>query len=286
MAITIFGLRRYRNADLAGGTGGQSARQLRPRSTAVSGLEDPAVGAATVEPVGLAEAFPETRIQDAGIRRIHLEIARARPAVVGQARRQVLPRLAPIGRLEDAPLARVPPQVALGCHIGGIGIGRVRDDLADVVRVPQADVGERRPAVRRLVDPIAPGHAVADARLARAHPDDSGSFWENATSPIDAAPYWSKIGSQVVPAFVDLNTPPEAEATSTTAGLRSRASMSATRPAMLAGPMLRQTRSRVRSRPAGAWAIPGPVARATRAAIAQVLSIRRIGDVMRRLLPC
>jgi hypothetical protein len=35
-----------------------------------------------------------------------------------------------------------------------------------------------------------------------------GSFWKKATSPIDAEPYLSKMGSQVVPALTDLKTPP------------------------------------------------------------------------------
>ena len=42
-----------------------------------------------------------------------------------------------------------------------------------------------------------------------------GSFCENTAAPIEPAPYLSKIAFQVVPAFLDRNTPPEADATST-----------------------------------------------------------------------
>ncbi len=75
----------------------------------------------------------------------------------------------------------------------------------------------------------------------------SGFFWNQATSPIDALPYLSKIGSQVVPALTDLYTPPEAVATRTLLKSASSASMSEMRPLMLAGPMLRHLRSRTRS---------------------------------------
>jgi hypothetical protein len=37
-----------------------------------------------------------------------------------------------------------------------------------------------------------------------------GSFWKNATSPIEADPYLSQIGAHVAPAFTDFKTPPEA----------------------------------------------------------------------------
>jgi hypothetical protein len=46
------------------------------------------------------------------------------------------------------------------------------DDVADVMGVAQTHVRERRAAVGRLVDAVAPADAVADAGLARADPDD------------------------------------------------------------------------------------------------------------------
>ena len=73
-----------------------------------------------------------------------------------------------------------------------------------------------------------------------------GSFWKKATSPMEAEPYLSKMGSQVVPAFTDLKTPPEAEATRTWVKSLSRASKSEMRPTMLAGPMLRHCRCLIR----------------------------------------
>ena len=74
-----------------------------------------------------------------------------------------------------------------------------------------------------------------------------GSFWKKATSPMEAEPQLSKMGSQVVPAFTDLKTPPEAVATRTWVKSLSSASKSEMRPTMLAGPIERQRRCRTRS---------------------------------------
>src|SRR5688572_3694151 len=63
------------------------------------------------------------------------------------------------------------------------------------------------------------------------------------TSPMLDVALSVNTGFQVVPAFTDFQTPPDAAATKTVAGFASTASMSVTRPAMFAGPMLRHLRS-------------------------------------------
>src|SRR5512136_16919 len=73
-----------------------------------------------------------------------------------------------------------------------------------------------------------------------------GSFWKNATSPMEADPYLSKIGSQVVPALTDFHTPPDAPAQRTWVKSLSRASKAEMRPTILAGPTFRHLRSLIR----------------------------------------
>src|SRR5215204_4337280 len=65
----------------------------------------------------------------------------------------------------------------------------------------------------------------------------SGLFWSSAMSPIDADPYRSKTGTNVVPALVDLNTPPMAYPIQMMRGSFSYTAMSSIRPPMLAGPI-------------------------------------------------
>src|SRR5262245_25470510 len=72
-----------------------------------------------------------------------------------------------------------------------------------------------------------------------------GFFWLIRTSPIETALYRSKIGVHVVPAFTDLNTPPDADPTMTWAKSDSSASTAEIRPIRLALPTLRHLRSRI-----------------------------------------
>ena len=64
-----------------------------------------------------------------------------------------------------------------------------------------------------------------------------GLVWSMAMSPIDAEPYCSKTGTNVVPAFTDLYTPPTANPIQMMRGSLSETATSSMRPPMLVGPM-------------------------------------------------
>ena len=164
----------YVHLDLAEVSGGQAAGELGPGLSAIGALEEAAVRPAAQEPVRQADPLPEAGVEHIGVGGVHGDVAGARLAVVGQAAGEARPGTAAVRGAEDAALARVAPQVALRRDIHDVGIGRVHQHLADVVRIPEPHVGEGAPAIRGLVDPVAPADAVAGARLARAHPDHVG----------------------------------------------------------------------------------------------------------------
>ena len=68
----------------------------------------------------------------------------------------MLPGRAAVGGAEDAVLPFVRPEVPLRRHVDDVPVGRMGDDLGDVVRLNQAHVRERRAAVGGLVDAVAP----------------------------------------------------------------------------------------------------------------------------------
>src|SRR5260221_6533937 len=70
-----------------------------------------------------------------------------------------------------------------------------------------------------------------------------GFFCHNATAPIDATGCLSKIGFQVVPLLVVLNTPPVPKPTRNVEGLLSSTARLEIRPPMFAGPIERHVSS-------------------------------------------
>src|SRR2546425_5136220 len=74
-----------------------------------------------------------------------------------------------------------------------------------------------------------------------------GSEGATATLPIDRVGWSSKSGWKVVPAFSVLNSPPVPVATKNCDGFPGTRAISLTRPPMLAGPIDRQERERMRS---------------------------------------
>ena len=84
------------------------------------------------------------------------------------------PRLATIGRLEEAALAAGRPQATHRRRVHHVRIARVNQDLADVFRGPQPGVRPGASAVQALVDAVAPPDAALAGVLAGAEPDDVG----------------------------------------------------------------------------------------------------------------
>src|ERR1019366_8569813 len=82
------------------------------------------------------------------------------------------PRFAAVAGLVDAALGVVIPEVAGGAGVNGVGILRVHQDAGDVLGIFQADIGPVLATVRRFVNAVAHGDAVARPRLAAAHPHD------------------------------------------------------------------------------------------------------------------
>ena len=148
--------------------------------------------------------------------------------------------------LVDSLLPGMAPEMPLGGHIGHIGVGGMGEDLTDVVRIPEPHVDEGLPAVGGLVDPVTPGHRVPGAGLARTDPDDVRVRLEDGDVADIPAPVVLEDRLPGGPGVVGEPRPPEAAPTITRAGVGSTASMSVTRPAMLAGPMFLHWRSPLR----------------------------------------
>ena len=146
-----------------------AALQLRPGLAAVGRLEDAAAGAAAVEAALRPPPLIHRRVEDLAVRRIDRDFVRA--GVVVDLER-LLPGLAAVGRLEDAALAAWSPQAAGRRDKDDIVVARVDDDAVDEPGVAEAEVGEGLAAVSRLVDAVAPRHALTIARFAGADPDE------------------------------------------------------------------------------------------------------------------
>ncbi len=148
-----------------------SLRHVRPR---VGRLEDAAVRPAAVETPWPAQPLVHRRIEHVRVDGVDHQVRRAGPAIVGQTVRELLPGAAPVGRLEDAALAGVAPEIADCRHVHDVRIARMGDHPRNLERVAEADVRERAAAVGGLVEAVAPRHAVAVVRLARADPEHAG----------------------------------------------------------------------------------------------------------------
>ncbi len=178
-------LLRDREADAAELAGRQPVRQPLPRLAAVSRLVDAPVGravdalriedalfvATAHERPRIANAIPERHVEDVRVDRIHQEPVRAGHRRIRQAV-QLRPRLAAVHRLVQSAAADRAPDVAQRGHVHDVGVRRMEPDARDVVGVLQADVLERRAAIRGLVDAVAPGGGVPLVAFAGADPDD------------------------------------------------------------------------------------------------------------------
>ena len=139
---------------------------MRPASTR---LVDAGVRSAAVESPAGAAALIRGREEHLRIRRVHDQVHGTGVLVDGE---DVLPRDAAVGGLEDAALLVGAPQPAERGDVDDVGILRVDDDPADVLRLAQPHVLPGLAAVGRLVDAVAPRRALAVVRFAGADPHD------------------------------------------------------------------------------------------------------------------
>ncbi len=161
--------RRHGDADPILRLIGQAAREVLPRLSAVhrsieAGLAGAAVQAPGAPPVGVHPG-----VDDAGIRRIDLDVGAAGIRVEVEHLR---PGPAAVGRLEEAALLVRAPLVTERGDVGDVRVSRVDADARDPLGVGEAEMRPRLAGVGRPIDAVAERHAVARIALARAYPHD------------------------------------------------------------------------------------------------------------------
>ena len=134
-------------------TGGQAARQLRPRFCAVGGFPDGALGTARQEAVFTALPLQGRRVKHIGVGRVHHEFREARLVGDGLG---VRPALAAVGGFVETTVATGRPERSHGGHVHDVGVARIDHDAADVLRFGQHRFRPRLTAVSGLEHPDAP----------------------------------------------------------------------------------------------------------------------------------
>ena len=127
--------RRHRDADLAHELR-QPFSETRPGVAAVGGLPDAAARAAAAHLPRQALMIPERRVQDARVRRVHRQVARAARCV--HAMSTCVHVLPPSVRAEDAALRRALPAIALRGDVHEVGVRRVDAHRARSAASPRA----------------------------------------------------------------------------------------------------------------------------------------------------
>src|SRR5262249_5678598 len=129
-------------ADVAGG--GQALAELGPVGAAVDGLVEAAGGTAAVIAERGAAALVGRRIQRVGAVAVEGDIDHAGVLVDEE---DVRPGFAAVGGFVDAALFVGSPEMAEGGDVGGVGIGGMDGDAADVVGIAESQVGPGLAAV-------------------------------------------------------------------------------------------------------------------------------------------
>ena len=145
--------------------GQTAARELPPRLAAVARLVDAAARPAADEAARRPAPLIRRREQDVRVRRIDDEIGGAGVVVDEQRLR---PRLAAVGRHEDAALRVRPEQMSDRRDPDHVRVLRMDDDARDRLRFAQADVRERHPGVGGLEHAVTERRALPVVRLAGA----------------------------------------------------------------------------------------------------------------------
>ena len=182
------------------------ARLLLPRLAAVDRLVEAAARAAADESPRGAPALYIAAQRFMRIRRVDDDLCRARVLVDVERLR---PRLAAVGRHEDAALRIRSVEVPTDRRSRRVRVLRVHDDAAERLRIRRdVELRERRAGVGALVEPVAVRRRLAVVRFAGRR---RRGCWDRtapgAMSAMDAEPYVLKIGSNVVPLFTVFHTP-------------------------------------------------------------------------------
>src|SRR5262249_5268084 len=141
--------------------------QPAPARAAVPAHVQAAAGTARLHAPRRAPELPHAGEQVVGGLRVHRQIAATGGAVDGE---HLLPAPAAVGGLEHAALAVVLPRRAGGADESGVAPARVELDARHVLGLLEAEVLPGLAAVARAVDAVAVRDAVAQVRLAGAHP--------------------------------------------------------------------------------------------------------------------
>src|SRR5262249_37937778 len=128
-------------------------------------------GAAAIHPPGFSGDFPEARVDDARVRRVHGEID---GAGVVAALEDLFPGGAAVGGAVDAAHFVRAPEVAERGAIDDVRVLGVNADGADMVGILKADVAPGVAGVDGLVDAVAVGGVAADAGFTHTGVNDVG----------------------------------------------------------------------------------------------------------------
>ncbi len=162
---------RHREANLPDVARGQADGELAPRLAGVLALVDGRLRAAAHEGGDGAPALVGGRVQDVGVRRVHLGGGDTRVLRNGERHR---PGLAAVGRLVEASVPSRRPERSLGRDEHDRRVSRVDQDAGDVLGVLQPHVRPRLAAVQALVDAVAVADVAPAHVLAGADPDGFG----------------------------------------------------------------------------------------------------------------
>ena len=154
----------------------QAFRQFFPGESAVGGLVNRAVRAAAVEAIRSASALVSGGIEGFRAFGIHGNVAYAGVVIDFQ---DLLPGLAAIAGLVNAPLRVGSPKMTLCRHINDFRIFRMNDDSADVVCFFQSHVLPGLAGIEGLVNAVAPRGTLAIIGLAGSDPNDRWVRWRD-----------------------------------------------------------------------------------------------------------
>src|SRR5258708_5364373 len=120
--------------------------------------------------------IPQSRIDHARIGRVDDDLDRADVLILVE---DFLPGAAAVARAVQTAVRVRGVEVANRSHEDHVGVPGIDSDLADVLRVAQAEVRPRVAGVGRLVDAVTEAHRVAQGGLAAADVDHVGRRWRD-----------------------------------------------------------------------------------------------------------
>ncbi len=142
--------------DLAGFAFGQPFGEFAETRPSIGGLEDAAVGSATIEAVGSAPAFPECDDDRFGVPRVHHRLAGTGAPVRWQSALEFGPVFSTVGGFEETAVSDLSPDATECRNVGDLRVGRMGQDRADGIGVGETHVSEGLSAIDRFVDSVAP----------------------------------------------------------------------------------------------------------------------------------